>query len=59
MEKEIHVLECLFYVNDIYFNNMVQEIEKKKGGLSAMEEGLPQNSDVVAQMIRVITTLLV
>ena len=39
MGRDIRVLECLFHVNEIYFNHMFQEIVGRQKGPSAMEEG--------------------
>ena len=38
MGRDIHVLECLFHVNEIDFNHIVQEIKGKKKGPATMKE---------------------
>ena len=43
MGRDIHVLECLFHVNEIYFNHMIQEVEGKNKGPGALEEGSLRN----------------
>ena len=43
MGRDIHVLECLFHVNEIYFNHMIKAIEGKKKGPGALEEGSLRN----------------
>ena len=37
--RKIHVLECLFHVNEIYLTHIIAKIEGKKKGPGAMEEG--------------------
>jgi len=29
-ESDVHVLECLFHVNEIYFKHVIEEIEKDR-----------------------------
>ena len=36
---DIHSLECLFHVNEIYFTHAIAKIEGKKKGLGTMEDG--------------------
>ena len=37
--RKIHVLECLFHVNEIYLTHIIAKIEGKKKGPGAMQEG--------------------
>ena len=38
-DRDIHSLECLFHVNEIYFTHAIAKIEGKKKGLGTMEDG--------------------
>ena len=39
-DRNIYSLECLFYVNEIYFTHAIAKIEGKKKGPGTMENGL-------------------
>ena len=36
---DIHVLECMFHVNEIYFSHVILTIEEKTKGPGAMQDG--------------------
>ena len=36
---DIHVLECMFHVNEIYFSHVILTIEEKTNGPGAMQDG--------------------
>jgi len=36
---EVHTLECLFHVNEIYLTHVISKVEGKKKGPGAMQEG--------------------
>ena len=38
-DRDIHLLECLFHVNKIYFTHAIAKIEGKKNGPGTMEDG--------------------
>ena len=38
-DRNIHLLECLFHVNEIYFTHAIAKIEGKKKGPRTMEDG--------------------
>ena len=46
MWRVIHVLQRLIHVNEIYFNHMIQDIEGKTKGPSAMKEESLRNRNV-------------
>ena len=37
--RDIHVLECMFHVNEIYFSHVISTIEGKTKGPGAMQDG--------------------
>ena len=37
---DIHTLECLFHVNEIYFTHVVSLVERRKKNLGMMQEGV-------------------
>ena len=40
---DIHVLECMFHVNEIYFSHVILHIEERTKGPAAMQDGALRN----------------
>ena len=46
---DIHALECLFHVNEIYFTHVVSLVEGRKKGPGMMQEGVLYNKIITIQ----------
>ena len=47
-EHDIHSLECMFHINEIYLSHVIDEVEGKSKGPNALEEGALSNKSFSA-----------